>query len=56
MSCILQGTSVGKIGGMMDKFRPLLTPEVMHKTAIVFALDFGEGGKWTFDMKTKGFC
>ena len=38
----------------MNKFRPLLTPEVMQKTAIVFALDFGDLGKWTFDMKTKG--
>jgi len=38
----------------MDKFRPLLTPEVMHKTNIVFALNFGEGENWTFDMKNKG--
>lgn len=46
--------SAGGIGAMMDKFRPLLTPEVMHKTNIVFALNFGEGENWTFDMKNKG--
>lgn len=48
------GGSSGGISEMMNKFRPLLTPEVMNSTAIVFAVDFGEGGKWTFDMKDKG--
>ena len=51
----LEQKSAGGIGAMMDKFRPLLTPEVMHKTNIVFALNFGEGENWTFDMKNKGF-
>ena len=45
----------GDIAGLMDKFKPLLTPELCDKTGIVFAVDFGESaGKWTFDMKDKG--
>ena len=47
----VSGSNIGK---MMDKFRPLLTPKVMSGTPIVFAIDFGDSGVWTFDMKDKG--
>lgn len=47
-------TASSNISKTMEKFRPILTPEIMSKIPIVFAIQFGESGTWTFDLKDKG--
>ena len=42
-----------KIALMMNKFKPLMTPDVISKTGIVFAIDFGDR-TYVFDLKNSG--
>ena len=41
------------IPSMMEKFKPLMTPELVSKTGLVFSIDFGNS-VWSFDLKDSG--
>eukprot|EP00116_Pleurobrachia_bachei_P012890 sb/3473152/ len=42
-----------KIASMMAKFQPLMTEDVISKTGIIFAIDFGDR-TYVFDLKESG--
>ena len=43
----------GAIPAMMEKFKPLITPQLIHETGVSFVLDLTDS-KWTLDLKESG--